>query len=167
MSDAPTLTGCCTPFDPAPWRDATVSWKDHRFVHDHVHSFLHVPLDMGRKVTRNKALIDAVDASPEHPLMLCDERSPWGSEIYIEVEKDVPGAEMTTMSGTFRTRVYDGPFSEVGRWAADTRAWVEGQGQEVDRLYFAYTTCPRCAKAYGHNWVVVFARVSPEPSPEA
>lgn len=29
----------------------------------------------------------------------------------------------------------------------------------MEQLYFAYTTCPKCAKAYGHNWVIVFARV--------
>lgn len=115
--DTPAPTGCCPPFDPTPWRDATIEWKDHRFVKDHVHSFFHVPIDMGAKVVRNKTLIDAAHASPEHPLMLCDETSPWGSDIFIEVEKDVPGARMATLSGRFRTRVYDGSFSEAGRWA--------------------------------------------------
>lgn len=163
MSGASTPTGCCPPFDPAPFRDATISWKDHAFVKDHVTSVFHVPLNMGAKVTHNKRLIDAVGASPPQPLMLCDESSPWGSEVYIEVTRDVPGARMATLTGTFRTRVYDGPFSDAGKWAKDTEDWLSAQGVKADRLYFAYTTCPRCAKAYGHNYVVIFARVSPEP----
>lgn len=157
-----TPTGCCPPFDPAPWRDAAFTWKDRPFVKDHVTSAFHVPLNLGAKVTRNMALIEAAGAAPDQQLMLCDESSPWGSELYIAVTHDVPGAKMATMSGAFRTRVYDGPYSEVGRWTKDMQDWLTTQGVQADHMYYAYTTCPRCAKAYGHNYVVVFARVSPE-----
>jgi hypothetical protein len=166
MASAATPTGCCPPFDPTPWRDATIEWNNHRFVKDHVRSVFHVPLDMGRKVTRNKRLIDAAGAAPAHPLMLCDESSPWGSDIYLEVDRNVPGAQMATMSGTFLTRVYDGPFSEAGRWADDMTAWLKQRGESAEQLYFAYTTCPSCARAYGHNWVVVFAKVAERPDEE-
>lgn len=27
-------------------------------------------------------------------------------------------------------------------------------------LYFHYTTCPKCAKKYGHNYVVLFTEVA-------
>jgi hypothetical protein len=29
----------------------------------------------------------------------------------------------------------------------------------LKKLYFSYTTCPACAKAYGKNYVVLFAQV--------
>ena len=151
-------------FDPTPYEDATIRWRDHLFVQDHVHAIFHVPIDMGAKVTKNKARIDAVGAAPAQPLMLSDEGSPWGSDIFIEVEREVPGAQMATMSGTFRTRVYDGPFSQAGSWVKDTAAWLEAQGQHADAIYLAYTSCPSCAKAFGHNHVVVFARVSADPA---
>jgi hypothetical protein len=161
QTPAPQPTGCCPPFDPEPWKDRELEWRDKPFVRDHVHSLFHVPLDMGRKVLRNKRRIDAAQAQPLQPLMLSDEKSPWGADIYIEVAKPVPGAEMTTLSGKFLTRVYDGPFSDARKWVEDMKRFVQAKGRTLDKLYFAYTTCPRCARAYGHNYVVGFAKVLP------
>lgn len=28
-----------------------------------------------------------------------------------------------------------------------------------EKYYFHYTSCPKCAKIYGHNYVVAFAKV--------
>jgi hypothetical protein len=36
---------------------------------------------------------------------------------------------------------------------------VQAQGRTLEKLYFAYTTCPACAKAYGKNYVIAFAKV--------
>lgn len=156
-------TGCCPPFDPAAWQDREVTWRDHPFVKEHVTSFFHVPLNMGRRVLHAKEKIDAAGAAPEHPLMLSDEESLWGADLYIDVTRPVPGAEMAALSGIFLTKVYDGPFSDVPKWAADMTRSVTARGRTLEKLYFAYTTCPRCAKAYGHNYVVLFAKVA-EPA---
>jgi hypothetical protein len=40
------------------------------------------------------------------------------------------------------------------------RDHVAARGRTLERLYFGYTTCPKCAKAYGKNYVVLFAKVS-------
>jgi uncharacterized protein (UPF0212 family) len=37
--------------------------------------------------------------------------------------------------------------------------FVAQRGKQLDHLYMGYTTCPACAKAYGKNYVVMFARV--------
>jgi hypothetical protein len=153
------FTGCCRPFDPATWNEKEVVWKDKPFVKDHVHSVLHIPLDMGRKVLHNQRLIEAVSASPAQGLMLSDETSPWGADIYIDVTREVPGARMAMLSGRFLTRVYEGPFKDAPTWAADMRRYVASKGATLEKLYFCYTTCPRCAKAYGKNYVVLFAKV--------
>lgn len=154
-----TPTGCCPPFDPAPYQDAEWNWDAKPFVTDHVTSFLHIPLDMGRMVRRNMALIEAAGAEAIPHLMLSDERSPWGSEVYIDVKGPVPGARMATLSGCFRSRVYDGPFKDAPQWEADLRKRLAAAGERPGQVYFAYTTCPACARAYGHNYVVLFARV--------
>jgi hypothetical protein len=153
-------TGCCPPFDPSPYEDAEIRWDGKRFVKDHVTSFLHVPLDMGKRVTRNMTRIAAAGAEAKTQLMLTDERSAFGSDIYIAVDGEVPDAEMATLSGTFRTRVYDGPFRDAGKWTEDMKDWLESEGERLEHLYFAYTTCPACARAYGHNYVVLFAQVA-------
>jgi hypothetical protein len=153
-------TGCCPPFDPGPWQEKEVIWKSKPFVRDHVTCLFHVPLNMGRKVRKDMTLIEAAHAQPEHQLMLSDDKSPWGADIYIEVKKAVPGATMDQLSGTFLTKVFEGPFREAGNWAAQMNAYVVARGRTVEKLYFGYTTCPKCAKAYGKNYVVVFAKVN-------
>jgi len=43
-------TGCCDPFNPEPWQDKEITWKDKIFVKDHVTNFLHIPFNMGKKI---------------------------------------------------------------------------------------------------------------------
>ena len=37
-------------------------------------------------------------------------------------------------------------------------ALARDRGATGEEVYFFYTTCPRCAKAYGRNYVVGVAR---------
>ncbi|MFA5272864.1 MAG: hydrolase [Candidatus Peribacter sp.] len=153
-------TGCCDPFDPTPWQEKEVTWNNKLFVKDHVTSFLHIPLNMGNVVTRNMKLIEAAHADSPVQLMLSDEKSLWGADIYIDVAKDVPGAKMATISGTFLTKVFEGSFKNVGMWMHEMKEYVADKGKATQKLYCCYTTCPKCAKAYGKNYVVLFAQIN-------
>ncbi|MEW5847897.1 MAG: hydrolase [Myxococcota bacterium] len=154
-------TGCCPPFDPAPYQDREVVWHDKLFVKEHVRSVFHIPLNMGSIIGHAQEKIVAAGAGPAQPLMLSDEISPWRSDLYIDVTRLVPEMEMATLTGTFLTRVYDGPYRDIPKWVDDMKRHVASRGRVLRKLYFAYTTCPRCAKAYGHNHVVLFAQVEP------
>jgi hypothetical protein len=153
-------TGCCEPFNPEPWQDKEIVWNNKLFVKDHAMSFFHIPLNFGQKVVRNMALIEQANAKAPYQLMLTDEKSMWGSDIYIDVSKDVPGARMATLSGTFLTKVFEGPYQNVGKWAEEMGSYVKSKGKILKKLYFSYTTCPKCAKAYGKNYVVLFAQIN-------
>jgi len=153
-------TGCCEPFSPEPWQDKEITWKNKIFVKDHITSFFHIPLNMGKKVIKNMELIEKANANAPQQLMLTDEKSLWGADIYIDVSKEVPGAQMATLSGTFLTKVFEGPYQNVGKWAAEMKEYVENKCKKLKKLYFSYTTCPKCAKAYGKNYVVLFAQIN-------
>jgi hypothetical protein len=161
-------TGCCEPFNPKPWEDPStgsgqvkeVVWKEKVFVKDHITSFLHIPLNMGQKVTENMELIEKAQAKSPQQLMLTDETSLWGADIYIDVSKKVVGAQMATLSGTFLTKVFEGPYQNVGKWAEEMKKYVESKRKKLLKLYFSYTTCPKCAKVYGKNYVVLFAQIT-------
>lgn len=153
-------TGCCARFNPEPWQDKEIVWKDKIFVKDHVTSFLHMPINMGKKIVKNMELIEKANAKAPYQLMLTDEKSVWGADIYIDVSKDVPGAQIATLSGTFLTKVFEGPYQNVGKWAQEMNEYVEKKGKKTKKLYFSYTTCPKCAKAYGKNYVVLFAQIN-------
>lgn len=157
----PTIkpTGCCEPFDPEPWQEKEITWHDKIFVYDNVFNFLHIPINMGKKIVKNLHLIEGAGAKAQHQLMLTDEKSAWGSDIYIDVAKDVPGTKMAKLSGTFLTKVYEGPYQNAGKWAKEMEQYVKSKGKQIKKLYFSYTTCPKCAKAYGKNYVVLFAQI--------
>jgi len=150
---------CCPRFDPEPWDDRTLTWENRRFVKDRVTSFFHIPLNFGAVMKRNAAKIEAIDADPETMVVLADENSLWGADVYIEVSKDVPDAQIATISGTFVSKVFEGPYSNMRKWIAEMKTFVESQGKSLEKLYFYYTTCPKCAKKYGKNYVVLLAQL--------
>lgn len=150
---------CCPRFDPGPWNEKEITWVNRLFVKDRVRSFLHIPLNFGEVMRRNMKVIDAAGADSPAMCVLSDENSLWGADVYIEVTKDVPGANMATISGTFLSKVFEGPFGNMRKWIEEMMTYVAGKGRSLQKLYFFYTTCPKCAKKYGKNYVVILAQV--------
>ena len=152
-------TGCCPRFDPEPWDEKEVVFEDRLFVKDHVISFFHIPLNFGRVMVRNLEKIQQAEAVAPEPLLLSDERSLWGADVYIAVSKEIPDAEMARISGTFLTKVFEGPYKDAGKWARAMTDYVGNKAREMEKMYFFYTTCPKCAKVYGKNYTVLLAKV--------
>jgi hypothetical protein len=150
---------CCAEFNPEPWDEKEITWEDKRFVKDRVRSLFHIPLNFGSVMIRNVAKIEAADAKPERMIVLSDENSLWGADVYLDVTQDVPHAQMATLSGTFLSKVFEGPYKNIRSWIKEMTEYVTAQGKEVKKLYFYYTTCPKCAKVYGKNYVVLMAEV--------
>ncbi len=150
---------CCPKFDPEPWNEKELLWHDRHFVKDRVTSLFHIPLNFGAVMKRNVDAIEAADARPEPMVVLSDENSPWGADVYIEVTKDVPGARMAVINGAFLSKVFEGPYGNVKRWAEEMKSFVQSRGKAISKIYYFYTTCPKCAKKYGKNYVVILAQV--------
>ncbi|MFH0801461.1 MAG: hydrolase [bacterium] len=153
-------TECCPRFEPAPWDDKTVTWEDKRFLKDRVRSFFHIPLNFGAVMKRSMAAIKAAGAAPDEMAILSDENSPWGADVYIAISKDIPGASTTTLSGTFLSKVFEGPYQNMRKWIEDMKSYVKSEGKSLQKLYFFYTTCPKCARKYGKNYVVLLAKIN-------
>lgn len=151
---------CCPQFDPTPWQEQRVKWDDKLFVKDHVISFLHIPLNFGAVMRRNGTVIEAANAAPDNMIVLSDEKSLWGADVYLEVTRAVPGATMATLSGTFLSKVFEGPFRNIKSWIAQMSQYVRQQNCTMQKLWFYYTTCPKCAKKYGKNYVVLLAQLA-------
>lgn len=152
---------CCPKFNPEPWEGKTLNWDNKLFVKDTVRSFMHVPLNMGKVITRMAKQVQAAEAAPadEDFIILSDEVSPWKSDQYMSVTKEVEGLENVKLSGTYLTKVFEGHYKEMKNWHGEMMQYVKDQGKEVKKLYFFYTTCPKCAKKWGKNYVVALAQV--------
>jgi hypothetical protein len=152
-------TGCCARLDVARWDEQELTWQDRPFLKDHIRAFLHIPLNFGAVVTRDHAAIEAAEAYPARPFWLSDESSAWGSELYTAIDGDVPGAEVERLSGTFLTKVFEGPYRKARTWVREMGDYARERGREVQKVYFYYATCPKCAKHFGKNQVVLVAKV--------
>lgn len=149
---------CCPRFDPAPWQERWLVLDGKRFVKDRVRSFLRIPLNFGGVMVRNMEKIQRAGAEMPRGIALSDENSLWGADLYLEVSKEVPGAEMASIEGSFLAQAYEGPFRDIPKWIADMKRRMAAKSKTVKRLLFYYTTCPKCAQKYGKNYVVVFAQ---------
>jgi hypothetical protein len=153
-------TGCCARLDVAHWDGQQLQWTDKPFLKDHVRALFHVPVNMASVMVRDQQAIEAAAAWPADPLWLSDEISPWGSDLYVAVDHPVPGTETARLTGTFLTKVFEGPYRDVGKWITTMDADVAAKGFAVTRHLFYYATCPTCAKHFGTNQVVLFAQIA-------
>ncbi|MCX6905465.1 MAG: hypothetical protein NTW03_18700 [Verrucomicrobia bacterium] len=129
------------------------------FLQDRARSFLHIPLDFGAVMKRSMAASEAAGATPDEEIVLSDENSLWGADVYIAVSKEVPGKPMATLTGTYLAKVFEGPYRNMRNWIAEMKSYVQGQGKNLQKLFFFYTTCPKCSKKYGKNYVVILAQI--------
>jgi len=163
MNETKETHECCPVFDPAPWDNKTHNWVEKPFIKDYLPQFFHMPLPsmMGKVIGRMWKKAQDAGAATEMKdfLLLAYDPSPWKSELYMNVTKEVPGAENVKLTGTFISKVFDGPYHHVPKYLKELDIYLAGQGKKAVKYYFYYTTCPKCAKKYGHNYIVAFAEV--------
>ena len=129
-------TGCCPIFDPKKWDGKTVVWKDKLFTKDRVISFFHIPINFGGVIKRNMENIQKAGAMDPGMVVLSDENSLWGSDMYISVKKNVPGSKMVKISGTFLCKVFEGPYKNIGDWVKEMIVYVHSKKKKTEKMYF-------------------------------
>ena len=150
---------CCPQFDPKPWDGRVVKWPEKKFVRDKVFTLFHMPINFGAVMKRLNQKAERAQAKMPDWLCLSEHTSPWNMDVYLAVDRKIPDAENVTLSGKFLTKVYEGPFKETGKWCQDFAAYAQKQNLAMKKMYMWYTTCPKCAKKYGKNYVVIVAEV--------
>jgi Bacterial hydrolase len=86
--------------------------------------------------------------------------SKWNMDLYLAVDKKIPDSENITLSGKFLSKVYEGLFQDTGKWCKDFEQLALSKGLTISKWYMWYTTCPKYAKKYGKNYVVIVAQVT-------
>jgi hypothetical protein len=150
---------CCPEFNPTPWEDKVIEWQDKRFVKARVCTLFYMPVNFGQVMKRLDVKIRTAGAAIPDYLCLSDHISKWNMDVYLAVDKEVPGLENITLSGKFFSKVYEGQFKDTGKWMKDAGKSAKTNGFDVKKWYMWYTTCPKCAKKYGKNYVVIVAQI--------
>jgi len=159
MKKVESETGCCPKFDPKPWDGKVLEWKNKKFVKDRVFTLFYMPINFGGVITKLNKKIDAADGDCPDWLALSDHTTMWNMDLYVAVDKEIPGAENVTMSGKFLSKVYEGDYKDTKKWCDDFDEYAKKKGLKYGKMYMWYTTCPKCAKHYGKNYVVIIAKV--------
>jgi len=150
---------CCPPFHSALWDGKTFEWDHKKFIRDHVLTLFYVPINFGAVMKRSGIAIDNSDSKAVESMWLADHTSPWNMDLYIAVEREVADVENVVLSGKYISRVYEGAYKEIGTWKKDFEKYVKESNNSLTRTYLWYTTCPKCAKKYGKNYVVFIGQI--------
>ena len=150
---------CCPPFDPSPWDDSIVEWDNKKFIREKIRTLFFMPLNFGQKMRKLDRIVTEAGGSFPGSMGLSDHTSKWNMDIYLAVDKDIPGVRNVTLNGRFFTRVYEGPFSDTGKWCKDYEEAAKKRDMTIKKWYMWYTTCPKCAKKYGKNYTVIVGEV--------
>ena len=157
--DKTNITGCCPEFDPAPWDGKVFEWENKKFIKDKVFTFLFMPVNFGSVITRMNKKVEKAGAKVSDWMCLSDHNSKWNMDLYLAVDKEVLGAENVTLSGKFLSKVYEGNFKDTGKWCKDFGEYAKEKDMKIKKWYMWYTTCPKCAKVYGKNYVVIVGEI--------
>ncbi|MEE4178538.1 MAG: hydrolase [Bacteroides sp.] len=150
---------CCPPFDPAPWMGTVHEWHDKIFIREKVRTFLYMPLNFGGVMRKAMSMIEIAGAKNPDYMVLSEHTSRWNMDVYLAVDREIPKADNFTLSGRYLSQVYEGPFRDTGKWMEDFKKFATEKELKTGKSYMWYTTCPKCAKKYGKNYVVVIGEV--------
>ncbi len=159
MTNQPHEPECCPEFNQAAWDNQVIEWDKKRFIKGRVCTFMFMPLNFGGAMRKMNALVEKAGAGIPDWLCLSDHTSKWNMDLFLAVDREIPGAENTVLTGKYFGRVYEGPFRDTGKWTEDYKAAAKERGLEIKKWYMWYTTCPKCAKKYGKNYVVIICEI--------
>ncbi len=150
---------CCPRFDPTLWDNKVFEWDNKKFIKDKVFTLFFMPVNFGSVITKMTKKVESAGAKFLDGLCLSDHTSKWNMDLYLAVDREIPEAENVILSGKFLSKVYEGNFKETGKWCKDFENYAKDKGFEIKKQYMWYTTCPKCAKKYGKNYVVIVGEI--------
>ena len=111
----PKSDECCPKFNPKPWDGKTLQWKNKKFIKDKVFTLFYIPMNFGKVIVRLNEKVEKSKAKIPDWMCLSDHTSRWNMDLYLAVDKEIPGAENVAMSGKFLSKVYEGDFKKTGK----------------------------------------------------
>ncbi len=155
---------CCPRFDPDKWDKKTFNWASKPFVKETIPTLFHIPFPplLGMKISKMCKMVEEAqktETDQTDVLLLFRDPSAFRSEIYLSVTGPVPGADNVTISGTFIGKVFAGPYNAIPKFVKQMDEYLAAAGQKAKDYYVHYAYCPKCAKKYGNNHMILFAQV--------
>ena len=151
---------CCPEFEPTRWDDKIFEWNNKKFIRESVFTIFYVPIGFGATMKKLDEMVRKYERTIPDFLCLSDHTSKWNMDIYLAVDKEIPDLDNAAMNGKFFSKVYEGAYRNTGKWCKDFEAAAESRNMTIKKQYMWYTTCPKCAKKYGKNYVVIMGEIA-------
>lgn len=151
---------CCPKFNPENWDGKVFDWNEKKFVKEKVFTLSFIPINFGSVMTKLIEKVESANAKTPDSLCLSDHTSRFNMNVYLSVDKEIPNAENVTLSGKFLSKVYEGPYKDTAKWCKNFEEYAKDKNFDIRKWYMWYTTCPKCAKKYGKNYVAIIAEVA-------
>lgn len=155
---------CCPEFEVQKLDNKTLTWEEKPFIMETIPTCFHIPFppSIGKKIVKMMDLAgksDACTTDLAEALILFRDPSAFRSEIYLSVTKKVEGANNTSISGTFQARVFDGKYNSIPQFIKEMDLSLKEKGLKAKDYCVHYAYCPKYAKKFGHNYLILFAQV--------
>lgn len=155
---------CCPEFHPEKWDQKTQTWEGKQFIKDSIPTFFHIPFPpmIGQKMTKLWKMVEGshkAEPNKTDTLLLFRDPSAFKSEMYVSVTGPVPDANNVSISGTFISKVFSGAYNAVPKFMKQMDEFLAKDGKKAKDYYIHYAYCPQCAKKYGNNYMILFARI--------
>jgi hypothetical protein len=155
---------CCPEFNAAKWDKKTFNWDMKPFIKESVPTLFHIPFPpmIGKKMNKMCDLADKAQANiPDlsDALVLFHDPSAFKSEIFYSVTQEVEGANNTSLSGEYIAGVFEGPYNSVPKHIKEMQKRLANEDKIAKDYYIHYAYCPKCARKFGHNYMILFAQV--------
>lgn len=152
-------TGCCKRFKPELWDEKVIKWENKPFIREKVRTFFYIPINFGSVMKKLNRLAGDNKLDPESFITLSRQNSMWSMEVLEGVDYVIPGADNIHLSGEFICKVFEGQYNQMGEWYKEFNGYTKNKGYKVTDIYNWYTTCPKCSKIYGENYVVFIGQI--------
>ncbi len=157
-------TDCCPEFNVEKWDNKEYNWDNKLFMKETIPTFFHIPFPpmIGQKMAKMYEMAVAADVNiPDvtDALVLFHDPSSFKSEIFYAVTKEVEGANNVSLSGNYIARVFEGPYNAVPKFIKQMNTYLSETGKVAKDYYIHYSYCPKCAKKFGKNYMIIFAEV--------
>jgi hypothetical protein len=164
MNNQSISNECCPKFNSEKWDEKTFIWENKPFIKESLPTFFHIPFPpmIGGKITRMYKMSEESEMTPADKgdiLVLFTDPTPFKTEIYLSANGDVSGANNVKISGTFMGKVFDGSYSAIPKFMKQMDEYLAGGNKKAKKYYVHYAYCPKCAKKYGHNHMILFAEI--------
>lgn len=150
---------CCPKINPNDWNDKIFQWQNKPFIKAKVRTFFYIPIGFGNTIRKLDKKLQANSLNFSEGVCLSDHTSKWNMDIYVTIDKEFKDDSISYFNGNFYCKMYEGDFKDTGKWCSDYDKTLKEKGLKNKKIFMWYTTCPKCAKKYGKNYVGIFSEI--------